>query len=77
MLSKFPEPIFQEKIASLTFSAAFKLAAQQGGYEKLIDLARTPVPVLSAHSGFTNQLIMEYSRFMEDHQLGHYIDDPY
>ena len=77
MSSKYPEPIFQQKIDDLAFSKAFKKVAEQGGYQKLIDLARTPVPVLGQHSRFSMKLLMEYSRFMEDRALGHYIDDPY
>lgn len=77
MSRKFPDSVFQQKINDLAFSKAFMKVAEREGYVKLIDLARTPVPILGEHSGFSMKLLMEYSRFMEDRDLGHYIDDPY
>ena len=76
MSSKYPESIFQQKISDLAFSKAFMKVAEREGYVKLIDLARTPMTVLGEHSHFSMKLLMEYSRFMETRDLGHYIDDP-
>ena len=72
----FPEPIFQQNINDLEFSDAFKHITAQYGYYTLIDLASQPLSRLAKLPGFTILYQMEYSRFMETRNLGHYIDDP-
>ena len=72
----FHEPIFQQNINDLEFSDAFKSIAEQYGYYTLIDLASQPISRLAKLPGFTLPFQMEYSRFMETRNLGHYIDDP-
>lgn len=71
----FPEPVLNQPISSLDVSEEFKEITRRYGYNTLADILSLSTPYkLLEHPGFGYRMLFEYVSFLEDQQLGNYLN---
>jgi len=74
MSSRFPEPILHIPLQQLGLSQELTNLALDLGFFCLADLLKMNTRVLLKFPGFTTTHLYEYINFLEERQLGKYID---
>ena len=74
IMSAFTDPVLNEPLCKLGFSPQFLVVSELAGFYTLSDMLSQQTCYLLRLPGFNYHVLSELVHFLEERQLGHYID---
>ncbi len=74
MTTRFPEPVLNQPIENLNFTAQFRAVCKHLKFTALSDLLQYKPKELITLPGFDLRMLSEYIAFLEKQQLGFYLN---